>query len=77
MHQKPEAQDPYPLSRQAEYVAAFAAVGGVFAYISWAVVTSLLPKGSKKPDLGRWTATGAGLGGVAALTWLVSTELLP
>jgi hypothetical protein len=72
-----EAKDSgYPLERQAEYVAALAAVGGVFAYISWAIVSSLLPEGANKPDLAIWTATGAGLGGLAAVVWLVSAEVL-
>lgn len=66
----------YPLERQAEYVAALAAVGGIFAYISWAIVSSLLPESARKPDLGAWTATGAGLGGIAAIVWLVSAEAL-
>lgn len=59
----------YPLDRQIEYIVALAGLGWVFGYVGWALRSSLLPAGSRKPRREDWTATGMGLAGVAGVSW--------
>lgn len=63
----------YPAERAVAYVGSLAAVGGAGALFAWAIASYLLP--GKTLDLPTWTLWGAGLAGIAGLSWVVSDAL--
>jgi hypothetical protein len=68
------AENALPGKDAVEYIGAWIAIGGVFGYVAWATVRTLWPE--QDPDLGTWTLVGAGLAGVASMSWVLSSLVL-
>lgn len=64
----------FPAEREVAYIASWAAVGGVCAYIVWAFVDWMRP--DLRPNAGDWTQMGAGFAGAGALVWVLTEAAL-
>jgi drug/metabolite transporter (DMT)-like permease len=66
-------QSPLPWEREATYVGAWFAIGGIFAFLAWGIADFFLPE--RDLEWAKWSFVGAGLAGLAALTWVVARAL--
>jgi len=69
----PGPEDLLPFEREVAYVASMAAVGGIFAFISWAICSYLWPH--RNFEWALWTFIGGGLAGTIGITWVATNAL--